>query len=64
MQGDMPGQAVESLHEVEEGVEPALRGESAKTRGAQLGQVGEGIAGITGTDVREGLGEGAVEGCG
>ena len=58
MQRHMPREAIELLDEVEEGVEPAGGGQPAEARRAQLGQVGEGVARVTGPDVREGLGEG------
>ena len=53
VQRDVPGQAVEALDEVEEG----RAGEGRRDRGAQLGQLGEGVPGVAGADVRERLGD-------
>ena len=58
MQGDVPGQAVESLHQVEEGIETTSRCHSPETGSAQLRKLGKGVACVTGTNVREGGGEG------
>ena len=58
VQRDVPGQAVEGLHQVEEPVQAPLRGKPPHPGAAQLGQVGQCRAGIAGPDVRERLGEG------
>ncbi len=53
VQGDVPGQAVEGLDEVEEGGHPR----AVEAAAAQLGQVGDGVPGVLGADVRERLGD-------
>jgi hypothetical protein len=58
VQGDVPGQAIEGLDQVEEPVEPAPCGKATQAGAAQLGQVGQRGPGIPGPDVRESLGEG------
>ena len=54
VQRDVPGQAVEGFHQGEQHVEALL----PQTRGAQLRQVAQRGAGVSGADVREGLGHG------
>ena len=51
--GDVPGQAVEPLHEPEQQVEPSL----PQPRRPQLGQVAQRDPGVAGPDVRERLGD-------
>ena len=53
VQRDVPGQAVEGLDEVEEGGQAG----AVEAAAAQLGQVGDGVPGVLGADVREGLGD-------
>ena len=55
MHGDVPGQTVESLHEVEEDTQAR----SAQATGAQLGQFGQCASDITGPNVRKRLGDDA-----
>ena len=57
VQGDVPGQPVEPLDEVEEHPETTFTRLLAEPPGAQLGQLGEGAAHVLGPDVREGLGD-------
>ena len=51
VEGDVSGQSVEPLDEVEHEVEPR----SVEPAGPQLGQVGDGVADVAGRDVRERL---------
>ncbi len=53
VEGDVPRQPVEGLDEVEEAGQPR----AVEPTGAQLGQVGDGVAGVAGPDVREGGGD-------
>ena len=52
MYGDVPGQAVESFHEVEENAQAR----SIEAAGPELGQLGQGVPDITGPNVWERLG--------
>ncbi len=54
VQGDVSGQSVEGLDQLEEEVQTAF----GQAGGAQFGQVPQGLAGVAGTDVWEGLGDG------
>ena len=54
MHGDVPGQAIEAFHEVEEN----SQARNIQATGTQLGQLGQGGPDITGPNVRKRLGDG------
>jgi hypothetical protein len=54
VQGDVPGQPVEALHEGEQHLQLGV----VQVGAAQFGQFAQGVADVTGADVREGLGDG------